>query len=43
MLRILESKTEIAQSTGAENVLRRTLEPGTTFGDVLAGWFDDLV
>ena len=40
-LPILESRTEIAESTGAENLLGMRLEPGTTLGDVLAGWRDD--
>ena len=40
-LPILESRTEIAESAGAENLLGMRLEPGTTLGDVLAGWRDD--
>ena len=40
-LPILESRTEIAESTGAEALLGMRLEPGTTLGDVLAGWRDD--
>jgi hypothetical protein len=40
-LPILESRTEIAESTGAETLLGMRLDPGTTLGDVLVGWRDD--
>ncbi|MGZ4314450.1 MAG: toll/interleukin-1 receptor domain-containing protein [Gaiellaceae bacterium] len=40
-LPILESKAEIAESIGAENLLGMRLEPGATLGDVLAGWRHD--
>jgi hypothetical protein len=38
---ILESRTEIAESTAAGGLLGMRLEPGTTLGDVLAGWRGD--
>ena len=40
-LPILESRAEIAESIGAENLLGMRLEPGATLGDVLAGWRDE--
>jgi len=40
-LEILKSRTEIAESTGAENLFGMVLKPQATLGDVLADWRDD--
>jgi TIR domain len=40
-LEILKSRTEIAESTGAEPLFGMVLKPESTLGDVLADWCDD--
>lgn len=40
-LEILKSKTEIAESTGAEDLFGMRLKPESTLGDVLSDWCDD--
>jgi hypothetical protein len=40
-LEILKSRTEIAESVGAENLFGMILRPESTLGDVLADWCDD--
>ena len=40
-LALLESRAEIAENIGAESLFGMRLEPGTTLGDVLAGWRDE--
>jgi hypothetical protein len=40
-LEILKSRTEIAESSGAENLFGMVLRPESTLGDVLADWCDD--
>lgn len=40
-LPIIQTRAEIAESTGADNVFNMRLEPGATLGDVLAGWRRD--